>query len=56
MNLNLYDFVLGLLVGVDLEKYDFLPALIVSAIIILCLGATFKALLTIFIKFFDWRF
>lgn len=54
--MTLYDFVIGLLGGIDLEKYDFLPALIVSVIIILCLGATFKALLTIFIKFFDWRF
>lgn len=54
--MTLYEFIVDLLIGVDLEKYDFLPALIVSAVIILCLGATFKALLTIFIKFFDWRF
>ncbi len=54
--MTLYEFIVSLLIGIDLEKYDFLPALIVSAVIILCLGATFKALLTIFIKFFDWRF
>lgn len=50
--MSLYDFVVELLAGIDLERFDFLPALIISLIIILCLGVTFRALLTIFNIFF----
>lgn len=50
--MNLYDFVVGLLDGVDLQRFDFLPALIVSVLIILCLVVTFRTLLTIFNHFF----
>lgn len=50
--MSLYAYVIMLLDGVDLEKYDFLPALIISVIIILCLGVTFRSLLTIFNSFF----
>lgn len=48
----LTDFVIEMLDGVDLVKYDFLVPLISSVIIILCLGVTFRSLLTIFNIFF----
>lgn len=48
----LYSYVVSLLEGVNLEQFDFLPALIVGIIIVLCLGVTFRALLTIFNSFF----
>lgn len=48
----LYDFVVSLLDGIDLVKYDYLVPLICSDIIILCLGVTFRSLLTIFNIFF----
>ena len=51
----MYDFVVSLLEGVDLERFDFLPALIISVIIILCLGVFFRAFLTIFNLFFGGR-
>lgn len=54
--MNIYDFVCSLLDGVDLVKYDFLPVIIVSVIIILCLGVTFRALMTIFSNFFKGGF
>lgn len=48
----MYEYVVSLLEGIDLVKYDFLPALIMTVIIILCLGVTFRSLLTIFNSFF----
>lgn len=48
----LSDFVVSMLDGIDLEQYGFLVPLICSVIIILCLGVTFRALLTIFNIFF----
>lgn len=54
--MRLYDFVVEMLDGVDLERFDFLPALIVSVIIILCIGVTFRTLITIFNNLSKWRF
>lgn len=48
----LYDYVVSLLEGIDLERFDYLAPMIVSIIIVLCLGVTFRALLTIFNTFF----
>lgn len=48
----LYSYVLSLLEGIDLDRYGYLPVLIVGIIIVLCLGVTFRALLTIFNTFF----
>lgn len=48
----MYDYIVTLLDGVDLERFDFLPALIMSYLIILCLGVLFRALLTFFNIFF----
>lgn len=48
----LTDFVIQMLEGVDLVKYDFLVPLISSVILILCLGVAFRSLLTIFNIFF----
>lgn len=50
--MTLYAYVVSLLDGVDLVKYDFLVPLIMGIIIVLCLGVTFRALLTIFNSFF----
>ena len=54
--MRIYDFVVEMLDGVDLDRFDFLPALIVSVIIILCIGVTFRALFTIFTNLSKWRF
>lgn len=54
--MSIYDFVVEMLYGVDLERFDFLPALIVSVIIILCIGVTFRTLITIFNNLSKWRF
>lgn len=51
--MNLYSYVVSLLDGVDLDKFDFLVPLIMCIIIVLSLGVTFRALLTIFNKFFS---
>lgn len=51
----LYQYVISLLDGIDLERYDFLAPMIVSIIIVLCLGVTFRSLLTIFNTFFNRR-
>ncbi len=48
----LVEFVTSMLDGIDLVKYDFIVPIICSVIIILCLGVTFRALLTIFNIFF----
>lgn len=48
----LVDFVTSMLDGIDLDTYDFLVPIICTVIIILCLGVTFRALLTIFNLFF----
>lgn len=54
--MRIYDFVVEMLDGVDLERFDFLPAFIVSFIIILCVCVTFRALITIFTNLSKWRF
>ena len=48
----LYEYVVSLLEGIDLDRFYYLPPMIVSSIIVLCLGVTFRALLTIFNTFF----
>lgn len=48
----MYDFIISLLQGVDLVEYDFLPALLISVLIVLCLGVFFRAFLTLFNLFF----
>lgn len=48
----LYGYVVSLLEGIDLEKFDYLAPMIVSLLIVLCLGVTFRSLLTIFNTFF----
>lgn len=50
----MYEYIVSLLDGVDLERFDFLPALILSILILLCFGVFFRALLSIFNVFF-WR-
>ena len=51
----LYDYVVELLQGLDLEKYDYLVPVIMGFLVILSLGVTFKALILIFNSFFSRR-
>lgn len=48
----MYDYIVSLLQGVDLEAYPFLPALILGILILLCFGLFFRAVLTMFNIFF----
>lgn len=50
--MTLYSYVVSLFEGVDLDRYDFLVPLIMTIIIVLSLGVTYRALLTIFNSFF----
>lgn len=49
--MSLYDYYTSLLVGVDLERFDFLVPTLVGITIVLCVGLTLKALLSIFNTF-----
>lgn len=51
----MYDYILHLLEGVDLVKYEFLPALLLGVLIVVCFGVFFRALLTLFNIFFTGR-
>lgn len=51
----MYDYIVTLLHGVDLDMYDFLPALILAVLILLCFGLFFRAILTIFNIFFGGK-
>ena len=53
--MTLYEYVVYLLAGVDLEKFDFIVPMIISFIIVLSIGVTFRSLLTIFNQFFIRR-
>ncbi len=44
----MYDYVVSLFEGVDLERFDFLPGLVIALIVILSVGTAFRWFLTIF--------
>lgn len=53
--MSLAQYVESLLVGIDLERFDFLVPLISGILIVLCIGITFRALLSVFNTLFTIR-
>lgn len=49
----IYDYVLSLLEGIDLERYDALPVILTAFIVVLSVAYAFRGLFALFNSF--WR-
>lgn len=49
----IYEYVVTLLEGVDLERYDALPVIVTVYIVLLCIAYIFRGLFSLFNQF--WK-